>query len=321
MKPREESVQVEMAAAVGANEEQPIDLGGITLIIQEALRPLVEKIQHLEKQLVTPEMAETTENINAGRGALQVVEMLPAQEKPTFNGGSQNPIIFLEDLKDYIIRSKRTDELMIIKESLKGSAKSWGKLYRQRWQNIKDFEKDFLANYWGDICQKNLRRKLSDAIWDPKRETTMLTHFATYWELAKTLKITDTPSGVINEIMRHYPKETQALWFSREQGDELDAAEFLRRLDNMVCPPRERTVQKRERDDYREKDKYHERRHAVRPKINILERQVVTEGHSRYREQDRRSKEKVNTVTEEATGKEICVIGNAENQIESYQQA
>lgn len=181
-------------------------MGQVTLIIQQALRPLVNKIQELEKQREVPTTAPapvTEETVTSN--VIQLVEMSPIQEKPTFSGGSQNPITFTEDLKDY----KRSDVMILVKESFRGSARSWMKLY---WKL--DFERDSLANYRGDIQQKNLRRKLQDDVWQPKKGTSMLGHFAKYWEFPKTLKITKTSLGIINEIMRHFPKETQSLWFS-----------------------------------------------------------------------------------------------------------
>lgn len=318
---RQEREGIEFVAAVEntASGSSQMDVGQITLIIQQALSPLVSKIQEMEKQKeASMSMATTTREESAARSVLQLVEMLPTQEKPTFSGGTQNPIAFLEDLKDYAKRTNRTDIMMVVKESLKGGAKSWMKLYSKRWNNMEDFEKDFIANYWGDICQKNMRRRLSDAVWEPKKGTTMLTHFAKYWELAKALKITETPLGVINEIMRHYPKETQALWFSREQGDELDAAEFLRKLDNMVCAPQDKNAEKRGRDERSGQHNFRDRQHAVRPKIGVIEGASQTTGCKTCSGSSVQVTASGHTTT--TSGKELCRIEDAGNENESVQE-
>lgn len=309
---------IEFVAAVEnvTSGNVPLDVGQITLIIQQALSPLVSKIQEMEKQREAMPVVTTTREESAARNVLQLVEMMPTQEKPTFSGGTQNPIAFLEDLKDYIKRTKRTDTMMVVKESLKIGAKSWMKLYSKRWNNMEDFERDFIANYWGDICQKNMRRRLSDAVWEPKRGTTMLGHFAKYWELAKALKITDTPLGVINEIMRHFPKETQALWFSREQGDELDAAEFLRKLDNMVCAPQDKNTDKRGRDGRQEN--FRDRRHAIRPKVGVIEGTSQSAGCKTC--SGAKVQAAVINNTTPMSGKEICRTEDAGNDNESVQE-
>lgn len=271
---REEGV-VAAVETVGGDLQQ-VELGQVTKVIQDALGPLVAQVQSIEKQLET--RVVESEGIEGGegpehRGLRQVVELLPAQEKPTFKGGTQNPISFLEDLREYTRKTRRTDKLMVARESLKGEAKSWMKIYWGKWKTFENFEEDFLANYWGEVCQNKLRRKLSDEAWDPNGGKTMLTHFASYWELAKSLKITNSPSGVINEIMRHYPKETQALWFSREQGDELAAAEFLRRMDNMVSPPGDRYVHQGVRGgEVRGKERQRDQRRFQRGGLNAMVR-------------------------------------------------
>jgi hypothetical protein len=314
--PEEIVDEVEVVAAMESSTEasSQIDLNQITMIIQTALGPLVNKVQELEKQLGSSSRTggpEVSGNSMA-RNVLQFVELLPTQDRPTFSGGTQNPITFLEDLKDYINRTKRVDELMVIKESLRGNAKSWLKLYNRRWKNIADFEKDFLANYWGDICQKMMRRKLSDAVWDPKSGINMSAHFATYWELAKALKITDSPLGVVNEIIRHYPKETQALWFSRDQGDELDAAEFLRKMDNMVYVPQEINNRKRDRVEHEDERRVRERRQDMRARVNAIEGvNRETQCHSCQRPRDTTLEHEDEIM--DVSGEDLCIMERAEN--------
>lgn len=148
---RMSSPREEVAAADETVVEAPqqVDLGQVMRIIQDALGPLVEKVQSVERQLeiraAGPGEVEGGCHLGA-RDVRQVVELLPAQEKLSFKGGSQNPISFLEDHREYTRKTRRTDKLMVTRESLKGEAKSWIKIYWSRWKSIKDLEGDFLAN-------------------------------------------------------------------------------------------------------------------------------------------------------------------------------
>lgn len=300
-------------AAVGENVvagTSAINIGDITTIIQAALEPLVSKVQELEKQLGNPTTVAVTEEDSAPKNVLQVVEMLPQQERPSFSGGNQNPISFLEDLKEYTRKVKRSDPLIVVRENLKGEAKSWMKLYNKRWQTMLDFERDFLATYWGDIKKNEVRRRLAEGVYDAKRDISMLTHFANYWELAKALKITETSMGVVDEIMRHYPKEIQSLWFSGQSGDEIVAAEFLRKLDTMVCTPEERNTKKRSGEETVKKDKYRDRYHAIKRRIHAIESVDMSAECSKCVKTNSTSK-KNSTVT--ASGKELVIAGNSGN--------
>lgn len=304
-------------SAIGENTAagtSAVNIGDITTIIQAALGPLVSKVQELEEQLGRSATVAVTAEDSAPKNVLQVVEMLPQQERPSFSGGTQNPIAFLEELKDYIRKVKRTDALNVVKENFKGEAKSWLKLYSKRWQTLEDFEQDFLANYWGDIKKNAVRRRLAEGCYDAKRGTSMLAHFATYWELAKALKITDTSEGIVNEIMRHFPKETQSLWFSGEMGDEIAAAELLRRLDNMVCDPEERQPRKRENDENKKIDKYRERYNEIKRRIHSIESASEDAGCSKCTETPTPVRKE---PTPEASGKEICVVKRPGNYSES----
>lgn len=301
-------------AAVGGNVLEgtsAINIGDITTIIQAALEPLVNKMQELERQLGRPATVAVVEEENcAPKSVLQVVEMLPQRERPTFSGGNENPISFLEDIKEYTRKVKRTDPLVVVRENLKGEAKSWAKLYNKRWETMLDFEKDFLATYWGDIKKNEVRRRLAEGIYDNKKNISMLTHFASYWELAKALKITDTSLGVVDEIMRHYPKEIQSLWFSGPTGDEIIAAEFLRKLDTLVCTPEERITKRKSGEDTVRKDKYRDRYHAIKRRIHAIESVDMSAECSKCTKTDNTSK-KNSTVT--ASGKELVIAGNSGN--------
>lgn len=301
-------------AAVGENViagTSMTSMGDITTIIQAALEPLVNKMQEIERQLGRPATVAVIEEGNsAPKNVLQVVEMLPQQERPSFSGGNQNPISFLEDLREYTRKVKRTDPLNVVRENLKGEAKSWAKLYNKRWETMLDFERDFLATYWGDIKKNEVRRRLAEGVYDNKKDISMLTHFANYWELAKALKITEAPLGIVDEIMRHYPKEIQSLWFSGQSGDEIVAAEFLRKLDTMVCTPEERSTKKRSGEEIVKKDKYRDRYHAMKRRINAIEsvgRSVSCDKCIKINSSSE------GNAAETASGKELVIAGTSGN--------
>lgn len=287
-----------------------VNIGDITTIIQAALAPLVDKMQEFEKQLERPATVAVAGEDSAPKNVLQVVEMLPQQERPSFSGGNQNPISFLEDLKEYTRKVKRTDPLIVVRENLKGEAKTWAKLYNKRWETMLDFERDFLATYWGEIKKNEVRRRLAEGVYDAKRDISMLTHFANYWDLAKALKITESPLSVVDEIMRHYPKEIQSLWFSGQSGDEIVAAEFLRKLDTMVCTPEERNTKKRSGEEINKKDKYRDRYHAIKRKIHAIE--SVGGGVSCIKcAETTTSSQGGSTIT--TSGKELVIADNSGN--------
>lgn len=127
---------------------------------------------------------------------------------------------------------------------------------------------DFLEKFWGDIKKNAVRHRLADGFHDAKKGTSINAH--TYWELAKELRCTETSMGVVNEIMRHFPKVTQLLWFSLEAGNEIMAAEFLRKMDNMPSPPEECHPRKREGEEHKKNYKYREWFHAIKRRIHAL---------------------------------------------------
>lgn len=196
------------------------------------------KIDDLEKKL--KETNSEKEVIESSRSSELTVPMQCAivdykSDRPKFPGKREiHPITFLEDLEMYL--KKLPDQGNIIDDimvCLEGDARNWARIYRNRWYNYSNFREDFLQTYWGETEQSILRRKIICDRWDSNRTRSMLEHFLLYMGQAKMLTNPPQEEQLVNDIIRHFPKEIQYMWILRKGTNTIDAAEFLRRFDTV----------------------------------------------------------------------------------------
>lgn len=61
----------------------------------------------------------------------------------------------------------------------------------------------------------------------------MLEHFLTYMGEAKMLSTPPPEEQLVNDLIRHFPREIQYMWVLRKGTSIIEAAEFLRRFDTI----------------------------------------------------------------------------------------
>lgn len=153
-------------------------------------------------------------------------------EKPKFGEKEMNPVTFLEDLELYLKKAVReNNEIDLIQECLVGDARDWSRIYKSRWKELNDFKKDFLATFWGDKEQNELRRSIVQGTWD--KSTTMLNHFLRITGKAQLLGFKIPEKQLVSDLIRHYPKYVQQGWYVSKIESIIETAEFLRNMDNV----------------------------------------------------------------------------------------
>lgn len=156
-------------------------------------------------------------------------------EKPKYPGKTNiHPVTFIEDLTAYIKKSPTVSNITdLIIECLDGDVRNWARIYKERWTEFADFQKDFLDTYWGETEQNALRRQIVQNQWDPTKHPTMLGHFLSLVGQAKMLTYQIPDSQLIADIMRHFPKETQYVATLNKPVSILEATDLLRKIDNI----------------------------------------------------------------------------------------
>lgn len=142
---------------------------------------------------------------------------------------------FLEELTSYVRKSARDgNELELILECLQEEARDWARVYKERWRTVDDFKTDFLATFWGENEQSELRRQIVQGVWDRKKSASMLSHFLNITGQARMLAYQIPERQLISDVIRHYPKYVQQAWVTRKTTNLIETAEFLRSMDAIM---------------------------------------------------------------------------------------
>lgn len=185
-----------------------------------------------------PVVAREEENTNMVGVSKELMQLIKAtqhngSEKPKYPGKNQiHPVTFIEDLTTYLKRFSYGSDLDVIFECLEGECRNWARIYKEQWNNVEDFKRDFLNTYWGEAEQSNLRKKIVQYKWS-KGQSTMLQHFISLVGQAKMLSYTIPEKQLVNDIMSHFPKNIQYAWATNQNQTVMEAAEFLRKLDSI----------------------------------------------------------------------------------------
>lgn len=155
-------------------------------------------------------------------------------DKPKFGENLIHPVNFVEDLETYLKKAGKSDnELDLILECLTGNSRDWARIYKGRWTGLADFKLDFLKAYWGENEQNELRRKIVQGVWNRTETPTMVEHFLKLSGKAQMLSYNIPEKQLIGDIMRHYPKFIQQVWATSKIETIIEAAEFLRSMDDI----------------------------------------------------------------------------------------
>lgn len=210
----------------------------------------------LRTQIATPSVGTSGENGSTtgsngnGRNHNSNIMYTQATVLPTYRGDkTKHPMRYLEELESYLKRMNIPEEhyLETALEGLKGPAQDWKTIYCVAWTTYADFKKDFVACYWSELEQNQLRHQISTAMWKSSQDT-MANHFAHYAGLARLFTNPIPEKTLVNEIMRHFPRNIQSLWLLVEHKTVTTASEFLRKQEGLevnsdkpYVPPRPET--------------------------------------------------------------------------------
>lgn len=221
------------------NATATMEEGAIIAELRDTVAELQTKIEGLEKRM--EDGPTVTTPANTGLQSTIIRDPIHCSiidfktDKPRYPGkGSTHPVAFIEDLDVYLRRLPNRDHAVDdIVSCLEGDVRNWARLYRDRWVTVADFKRDFLQTYWGEIEQSSLRRRIICEHWNPDKTKTMLEHFLSYTSQAKMLTNPLPEEQLVNDLVRHFPKEIQYMWILRKGTSIIEAAEFLRRFDTV----------------------------------------------------------------------------------------
>lgn len=156
-------------------------------------------------------------------------------DKPKFGGKPDiHPVTFLEDLEIYLKKAgSNGKEIELILECLVGETRDWARIYKERWREVNDFKIDFLATYWGDREQNELRRAIVQSQWDRIKSPSMQNHFMQLVGKAQMLSYKIPEKQLVADIIRHFPKYIQQGWMTSKIENIIETAEYLRNMDNI----------------------------------------------------------------------------------------
>lgn len=154
-------------------------------------------------------------------------------EKPKFEGRPENkPMVFLEDLEQYIKKVGEGKEVDLIIDCLINDARDWARIYKDRWNTFDDFKKDFLATFWGEKEQSILRRQIVQGTWE-RSCGTMSIYFLRLVGQAQNLTYKIPEKQLISDIIKHYPKYVQQGFITTKCESIIETADYLRNMDDI----------------------------------------------------------------------------------------
>lgn len=236
----------------------------IKKMLTVTITPLIRRIEEMESNTSSCSRSEnsntnlsTEPEANVSLQRKSEIVFIQSPHKPTFNGTSAHPVVFMEDLEKYIEKMNISHgDVRTILECLTGDAKNWAKIYEDRWRNFNDFKEDFLSHYWGREAQNKVKQTLGFGKWDA-RDMTMSVYFAKLYSDARRLPLFLTEEIIVDEIMQHFPREVRTLWFTRELKGAIAASKFLRNIEGTLneslqrnnAPKTTRTISQNDKPD------------------------------------------------------------------------
>lgn len=234
-------VQEEGETASTASEPVPIttlryrQMQKTVEIMQKKITGLESKLNErgLTRENVVDEIAKR--QVGSNQDPIRCAVLDYKSDRPKYPGrGDIHPMTFIEDLDAYIKRLPNQSFIIDdIVACLGGEARNWARIYRDRWRTALDFKGDFLQTYWGETEQSTLRRKIICERWDSTKTRSMLEYFLMYTGQAKMLTTPPPEEQLVNDLIRHFPREIQYMWVLRKGTTIIEAAEFLRRFDTI----------------------------------------------------------------------------------------
>lgn len=162
----------------------------------------------------------------------------PLPPRPSFEctEGPSNPMTFLENVERYagLMRMNDQQKLGLAIECLKGKAKRWAKVHRERLLTFEEFRGRFLKFFWSERQQGNVKKQIENGKYDPEAQHSFSDHFNFYVEKAGMLTKPPAEEDLVQALMHHYPSGIQDLWYISGRRGISDTADFLENLEDHV---------------------------------------------------------------------------------------
>lgn len=148
--------------------------------------------------------------------AYQNLSELNPNNLPTFDGRTNNPMIFLNKLRAYVNRNERkfkisfTDLKEIIEGVLTGTAASWWQLNKDQVGSLQDFEEIFINKYWSKEVQRGLKQRIEYEKYRPGGKLSRTSYFIERAVLLKSMTINKPDEEEIVSILsEHFSQKIQ----------------------------------------------------------------------------------------------------------------
>uniref|UniRef100_A0ABD2WZ11 Retrotransposon gag domain-containing protein n=1 Tax=Trichogramma kaykai TaxID=54128 RepID=A0ABD2WZ11_9HYME len=133
-------------------------------------------------------------------------------ELPTFRSPAvDRPLQYLRDLLDYMqfVHVTRQDFKMIIKQSLKGSARDWWEYVESDIDSADAFHTAFTRKYWSREDQQKIRHKLEFGFYNKSDGASRSEYVLRLYNTAKMLSNRPTEEEFVEKFARHFDDTVQ----------------------------------------------------------------------------------------------------------------
>lgn len=140
-----------------------------------------------------------------------------SKKPPMFNGKNHNPILFVNKLKQHVMREGKKglvstiDDLKeIIDEALIGSTSSWWQLNQKYVNSFEDFQLIFTDKYWSRDAQKQLKHRITYEKYRPGGPLSRSDYFLEKAALLRYLTINDLDEEeIVNILVEQFSQKIQ----------------------------------------------------------------------------------------------------------------
>lgn len=131
--------------------------------------------------------------------------------KPSFSGGgSEDPVLFLEELDNYVAEWRGDNRAQICEamSCFKGSAENYMRAFRSEVGVYADLRQLFLEHFWGEEVQMNFLVKLKvGPFYNKNSGVSAVDYFINLWARCQQLDRPMQPHKFIQEVSNHFNNE------------------------------------------------------------------------------------------------------------------
>lgn len=174
------------------------------------------------------EIIESSPNTTQASHTSNINPMRFNSKAPLFADGV-SPMKFIKELKEFWRMMKPSNEqtAFVINSCLKGPAKDWWDLVKEREDGIDQFCDKFKRRYWGEITQHSIRTKLEFGQHQGSEDNSMVNYALNLFREAKDLEPPMSSVEIIRKLSRHFNEDIRIAILSRPISRVEDLLEML----------------------------------------------------------------------------------------------